>query len=194
MGKTAVYIISILNRLPKDPKPFSAIIIVHTRELTGQIQKEFQRLGKYRADVASECVFGGIDVKQDVAKLKANPTILIGTPGRLAELVAKKLITFENLKFFVLDECDKLLEKLDMRSDIQKIFLKTPQDKQVMMFSATMNEAIKKTCRSFMQNQNEIFIDDAKLILDGLVQYYLNIVEREKNQKLIDLLDVLDFN
>ena len=63
MGKTAVYIISILNRLPKDPKPFSAIIIVHTRELTGQIQKEFQRLGKYRADVASECVFGGIDVK-----------------------------------------------------------------------------------------------------------------------------------
>lgn len=81
-----------------------------------------------------------------------------------------------------------------MRSDIQKIFLKTPQDKQVMMFSATMNEAIKKTCRSFMQNQNEIFIDDAKLILDGLVQYYLNIVEREKNQKLIDLLDVLDFN
>ena len=81
-----------------------------------------------------------------------------------------------------------------MRKDVQTLFVKTPQDKQVMMFSATMDEKIKLTCRNFMQNQNEIFIDDTKLVLDGLLQYYLNLEESQKNQKLIDLLDTLEFN
>ena len=81
-----------------------------------------------------------------------------------------------------------------MRKDVQTLFVKTPQDKQVMMFSATMDEKIKSTCRCFMQNQNEIFIDDTKLVLDGLLQYYVHLEETQKNQKLIHLLDNLEFN
>merc|ERR1719271_1044663 len=96
---------------------------------------------------------------------------------------------------FVLDECDQCLEKLDMRGDIQKIFLQTPKKKQVMMFSATLNTEIRGVCKKFMQEPHEIFVDDeAKLTLHGLLQYYCKLSESEKNRKVNDLLDSLEFN
>jgi len=81
-----------------------------------------------------------------------------------------------------------------MRKDVQDIFVETPKDKQVMMFSATMPKEVRNLCRKFMQNQEEIFIDDEKLTLHGLQQYYVNITESEKSRKLNDLLDALLFN
>jgi len=83
----------------------------------------------------------------------------------------------------------------DMRADVQKIFRLTPHNKQVMMFSATLSEEVRGICKRFMHNPREIYINDgAKLTLDGLQQYYVNLTEAEKNRKLVDLLDVLDFN
>jgi len=81
-----------------------------------------------------------------------------------------------------------------MRKDIQNIFFQTPVDKQVMMFSATMPTDVRDTCKKFMQNQEEIFIDDDKLTLHGIQQYYVNLKESEKSRKLNDLLDALLFN
>jgi len=109
--------------------------------------------------------------------------------------VQKKHLKLENLKCFVLDEVDRLLEKIDMRSQVQDIFRATPPDKQVMMYSATMSQEIRPICRRFVQNQFEIFIDDdTKLTLHGLRQYYVRLGEAEKNRKLMDLLDTLEFN
>ena len=96
---------------------------------------------------------------------------------------------------FVLDECDKMLESLDMRGDVQEIFKKTPHDKQVMMFSATLSKEIRPVVKKFMTDPMEIYVDDeAKLTLHGLVQHYIKLAENEKNRKLTDLLDALDFN
>lgn len=87
----------------------------------------------------------------------------------MLDLVTKGYLKFDKLRYFVLDECDKMLEHLDMRGDVQAIFKHTPHDKQVMMFSATLSKSIRAVCRKFMQKQLEIFIDDeAKLKLDGL--------------------------
>ena len=95
----------------------------------------------------------------------------------------------------MLDECDKMLEALDMRSDIQEIFKKTPHDKQVMMFSATLSKEIRPVVKKFMSDPMEIYVDDeTKLTLHGLVQHYIKLAENEKNRKLTDLLDALDFN
>ena len=80
-------------------------------------------------------------------------------------------------KFFVVDECDKVLGNPKMRADIQDIFIKTPHNKQVLMFSATMPEEMKKDCKKFLQNESEIFIDEGKLILHGLAQFYVYINE-----------------
>merc|ERR1719252_365099 len=101
----------------------------------------------------------------------------------------------EKLTQFVLDECDKCLDKLDMPKDIQKIFLETPKKKQVMMFSATMTPDIRTLCKKFMQNAHEISVDeDSKLTLHGLLQYFSKLDEKAKNRKLNDLLDALEFN
>merc|ERR1712023_22256 len=96
---------------------------------------------------------------------------------------------------FVLDECDKCLDKLDMRGDVQKIFMETPKKKQVMMFSATMGTDTRAICKKFMTNPHEISVDqESKLTLHGLLQYFVKLTEKEKNRKLNDLLDALEFN
>jgi len=94
-----------------------------------------------------------------------------------------------------LDECDQMLEHLDMRRDVQAIFRMTPHEKQVMMFSATLSKEIRPVCKKFTQHPTEIYVDDeSKLTLHGLQQYYVKLTESQKNRKLNDLLDALDFN
>ena len=96
---------------------------------------------------------------------------------------------------FVLDVCDKILDNLEMRRDVQEIFRATPHHKQVMMFSATLSKEVRPTCKKFMQNPLEIYVDDeTKLTLHGLKQYFVRLEEAAKNRKLNDLLDSLEFN
>merc|ERR1712032_1129970 len=106
-----------------------------------------------------------------------------------------KDLKLDKLTQFVLDECDKCLDKLDMRKDVQQIFIETPKKKQVMMFSATMSAETRTLCKKFMQDPHEIRVDEeSKLTLHGLLQYYCKLTEKEKNRKLNDLLDALEFN
>merc|ERR1719265_2062631 len=127
--------------------------------------------------------------------LKEPPHVLIGTPGRVLALVNDKSLSLEKCSQFVLDECDKCLDKLDMRGDVQKIFMATPKKKQVMMFSATMTAETRTLCKKFMSDPHEISVDEeSKLTLHGLLQYYVKLEEKSKNRKLNDLLDALEFN
>jgi ATP-dependent RNA helicase UAP56/SUB2 len=119
MGKTAVFVASILHRVNKNPEPVSALVLCHARELAFQIYKEFNRLGKYMSDVKTRVMYGG-DPIQEQKRILANepPTIIVGTPGRILDLIRRKYLKLNHLKFFVLDECDKMLEELDMRADV----------------------------------------------------------------------------
>jgi ATP-dependent RNA helicase UAP56/SUB2 len=170
--------------------------LCHTRELAYQICHEFDRFKKYLPAVKTGVFYGGIPVQNHKDLLKDNtPHIAIGTPGRLLQLAEEKALSLKHVKYFILDECDKMLESLEMRNDIQKIFRLTPHDKQVMMFSATLSDTIRPICKKFMHNPLEIYINDgAKLTLHGLKQYYVQLQENEKNRKLVDLLDALEFN
>lgn len=101
----------------------------------------------------------------------------------------------DKVKHFVLDECDEVLKQIDMRRDVQEIFKATPRDKQTMMFSATLSKSMREVCKKFMQDPMEIYVDnESKLTLHGLQQYYVQLEEKEKNRKLNDLLDALEFN
>lgn len=196
MGKTAVFVLTVLDQLDEKPEPLSAIVMGHTRELAFQIKKEFDRFTKYFKDITSEVLYGGIPKKTHFKLLKETPpTIVVGTPGRILDLVQSGHLNLEKLKFFILDECDKMLEEQSMRRDVQKIFVKTPHQKQVMMFSATMDKEIRPVCKKFMQDPFEVYIDDeSKLTLHGLQQYIVNLTESAKSRKLHDLLDILLFN
>merc|ERR1719335_1871854 len=137
-------------------------------------------------------------IAKDKEMLKSEtecPHILIGTPGRVLALARDKDLKMDKLTHFVLDECDKCLDRLDMRRDVQQIFLDTPKKKQVMMFSATMIGESRSVCKKFMSDPHEISVDEeSKLTLHGLLQYYVKLDEKEKNRKLNDLLDALEFN
>lgn len=189
----------------------------------------------------------GVPIKNHREILKNEPPhVLVGTPGRILGLLNEKTLNLGKIKHFVLDECDRMLEALDMRRDVQNIFKATPHDKQVMMFSATLSKEIRPVCRkfctdvshlctcrrpcrllmptrlstytecsvcgtrsalfclllpvpsparSFLGQPMEIYVDDeTKLTLHGLAQFYLKLDEAEKNRKLNDLLDALEFN
>jgi len=196
MGKTAVFVLSVLQQLEEAPATASVLVLCHTRELAYQICSEFDRLKKYLPAVKTGVFYGGVPITTNKELLKTNhPTIIIGTPGRILQLIKEKSLSVKNVKHFVLDECDKMLESLEMRRDVQEIFKFTPHDKQVMMFSATLSEDIRKVCKKFMHNPLEIYINDgAKLTLHGLQQFYVPIQEKEKIRKLIDCLDALEFN
>mmetsp|Transcript_30041 Transcript_30041/g.21796 ORF Transcript_30041/g.21796 Transcript_30041/m.21796 type:complete len:106 (-) Transcript_30041:563-880(-) len=97
------------------------------------------------------------------------PHIIVGTPGRIQALVRGKYLDLSNLDMFVIDECDRVLDSVTMRGDVQKIFKETPHNKQVMMYTATLSGEIKNVCRKFMRNPTEVLIEnDSKLTLHGL--------------------------
>lgn len=190
----------------------------HTRELAFQIKNEYARFSKYLPKVRTAVFYGGTPIQKDyevLANKDTHPHIIVGTPGRLNALVRDKKLRLGALRQFVLDECDKMLDQVgkpqisricvgygdrkvtlsDMRRDVQEIFRATPTTKQVLMFSATLSQEIRPICKKFMQNPLEIYVDDeTKLTLHGLQQFYIKLEEAEKNRKLNDLLDSLEFN
>ncbi|MCJ1377858.1 Suppressor of the cold-sensitive snRNP biogenesis mutant brr1-1 [Xylographa soralifera] len=198
LGKTAVFVLTTLQQVEAVPGECSVLVMCHTRELAYQIKNEFSRFSKYLPDVKTGVFYGGVPMQKDVELLSnkdTHPNIVVGTPGRLEALVREKRLRLGNLKMFVLDECDKMLDQIDMRRAVQEIFRATPTQKQVMMFSATLSPEMILICRKFMKNPLEIIIDNStKLTLHGLQQYYIELNEGEKNRKLNDLLDSLQFN
>merc|ERR1712107_506834 len=196
MGKTAVFVLATLQQIEPVDGQVSVLVMCHTRELAFQISKEYERFSKFLPAVKVGVFFGGLAIAKDEQVLKNNcPHIVVGTPGRILALVRSKKLPLKNLKHFVLDECDKMLEQLDMRRDVQEIFRAIPHEKQVMMFSATLSKDIRPVCKKFMQDPMEVYIDDeAKLTLHGLRQHYVKLKDSEKNRKLFELLDVLEFN
>jgi len=196
MGKTAVFVLATLQQIEPVAGQVSVLVLCHTRELAFQIKNEYLRFSKYMPSIKTHVFYGGVSIKQDQEVLKTDcPNIVVGTPGRILALIREKSLNLKNCKHFILDECDKMLEALDMRKDVQEIFKQTPHEKQVMMFSATLSKEIRAVCKKFMQNPLEVYVDsETKLTLHGLQQHFVKLAENEKNRKLIDLLDVLEFN
>jgi len=196
MGKTAVFVLATIQQMDPVDGQVGTIILCHTRELAFQISKEYERFSKYLPSIKVGVFFGGMPIEKDRETLRKNtPHIVVGTPGRILALVRGRELSLKHIKHFVLDECDKMLEQLDMRRDVQDIFRNTPHEKQVMMFSATLSKEIRPVCKKFMQDPMEVYVDDdTKLTLHGLRQHFCKLKEAEKNRKLFDLLDALEFN
>jgi len=196
MGKTAVFVLAVLQQLVPQKDVLDTLVLCHTRELAYQICQEFMRFSKYLTAIKVCVYFGGIPIAQHRRMLQAEtPQVAVGTPGRILQLAKESALKLGNLKHFIMDECDQMLEALDMRGDVQAIFKMTPPEKQVMMFSATLSKEIRPICRKFTRHPLEIYVDDeSKLTLHGLQQYFVTLTESQKNRKLNDLLDALEFN
>ncbi|KAF9314567.1 Suppressor of the cold-sensitive snRNP biogenesis mutant brr1-1, partial [Podila minutissima] len=197
-GKTAVFVLSILQQLYPIDGQVSAIVLCNTRELAYQIKGEFTRFCKYIPEIRSEVFYGGQPIaahRAILANKSRSPHVVVGTPGRVVALTKGGDLKLQHIEHFILDECDKMLEGNDMHYDVQQIFKACPREMQVLMFSATINELLRTCCRRFMSKLQEVCVDeDSKNTLDGLQQLYINLTEPKKNRKLKELLDNLKFN
>jgi len=196
LGKTACFVIPVLQQIDPKPGQVDTLVLAHTKELAYQICAEFDRLGKYCTTVKPLVIFGGVPVTYHQNKLREmQPNVIIGTPGRVMDLILRGDLKVDKLQRLVLDECDHLIDEIGMRKQVQEIFKKTPRQKQVMVLSATMSKNTKEIARKICKDPQEIYIDDMNMLkLDGLSMYYVKLTEREKLKKLESLLDALDFN
>ena len=149
-GKTAAFLLPIIERMTGVSLRPSVLIIAPTRELAQQIDEEFRAFAR-GLDLYSALVVGGVPVDRQIRDLKRRPHFIIGTPGRLKDLMSRKFIRLENVTTLVLDEADRMLD-MGFLPDIRAIVSETPSDRQTLLFSATITPEISAIINSFTKN------------------------------------------
>ena len=154
-GKTAAYSIPMLQKINPDVKKPQAIVLCPTRELAVQVAEEIRKLAKYMSDIKVLPVYGGQEIVRQIKSLKTGVQIIVGTPGRVMDHMRRKTVKFDNINMVILDEADEMLD-MGFREDMETILTETPQDRQTVMFSATMPKAIMDIARNFQKDARVI--------------------------------------
>ena len=149
-GKTLAFASVLLTKIEKRKNEPQAYILSPTRELSMQIYQELKKLGKY-TDLRFVCVYGGSGIEKQIKDIKKGVDIIVGTPGRIMDLMRRKVLSFDCVDYVVLDEADEMLN-MGFVEDIEMILQKTNDDHQTMLFSATMPDGIKKIAQNYMKD------------------------------------------
>jgi len=189
-GKTATFSISILQRIDINVKQTQALILAPTRELAQQIQKVVVALGDYMNVDCMACV-GGTNVREDMAKLQEGVHIVVGTPGRVFDMINRRALKTDNVKIFCLDEADEMLSR-GFKDQIYEVFQHLPQDTQVVLLSATMPSDVLEVSKKFMREPIRILVKRDELTLEGIKQFYIAVEKEEwKLDTLCDLYETV---
>ena len=184
-GKTATFIIGLLHRIDTSINKPQCIIISNTRELACQTQKVFLSLSSYSGVKCNLCIGGDLQFKYNVENIKEH--VIIGTPGRISDLINKDIISSDSIRIVVIDEADDVLST-SFRKQVKKIFYKIPKESQVVLISATIPNEMSELFDTLLKPEYlSILVKDDELTLDGIIQYYINIDEQYKLDALIDL-------
>jgi ATP-dependent RNA helicase DeaD len=184
-GKTAAFSLPLLNNLDKD-LPFQAIILAPTRELAIQITAEIDELGRH-TPIRATTVYGGQAVRTQAGKLERGSHIIVGTPGRVMDMLERGLLHFRNIKHVVLDEVDRMLD-IGFREDIRKILDQTPKQRQTVFVSATISSDIEKLARRYMIDPEKVVVQSGSLTVSLVEQHYLAVNPWDKKRLLLHLL------
>merc|ERR1712084_171012 len=189
-GKTATFVIGCLQRVDFSLKECQGLILAPTRELANQIQKVALALGDY-SKVRCHCCVGGASVRDDIDKLRDGQHLVVGTPGRVYDMIGKRHLRVDDLIVFVLDEADEMLSR-GFKDQIYDIFKCLPPNVQVCLFSATMAPEILDMTTKFMRDAVRILVKKDELTLEGIRQFYVAIEKEEwKLDTLCDLYETL---
>jgi translation initiation factor 4A len=189
-GKTATFTIGVLQRIDYSLKACQALILAPTRELANQIQKVALALGDYNKVKAHVCI-GGTSIRDDIDRLKDGQHLVVGTPGRVFDMIGKRHLRVDDLITFVLDEADEMLSR-GFKDQIDDIFKTLPPNIQVCLFSATMAPEILDLTSKFMRDAVRILVKKDELTLEGIRQFYVAIEKEEwKLDTLCDLYETL---
>jgi ATP-dependent RNA helicase RhlE len=191
-GKTAAFAIPILQNLYNEQKSLNkqkliqVLVLAPTRELAIQIGESFTAYGK-NIDLRNTVVFGGVSQKSQTDALKAGVDILIATPGRLLDLINQKYISLKNIKYFVLDEADRMLD-MGLVQDVKRIISQLPKVRQTMLFSATMPKEISKLVDSILKDPVKIQVTPVSSTIDAIEQAVYFVNKKHKKSLLIHIL------
>ena len=188
-GKTAAYTIPMLMKIDPQIKKPQAIVLCPTRELAVQVAEEIRKLAKYMSDIKVLPVYGGQEIVRQIKSLKTGVQIIVGTPGRVMDHMRRKTVKFDNINMVILDEADEMLD-MGFREDMETILTETPQDRQTVMFSATMPKAIMGIARNFQKDARVIKVVRKELTVSNIEQFYYEVRPKNKTEVLCRLIDI----
>lgn len=191
-GKTASFAIPVLQNLGttqpnRGRKPIRSLVLTPTRELAIQIDESFRRYGRY-TDLKTVVIFGGVNQKSQVRKLKQGVDIVVATPGRLLDLMNQGHLSLSDVEILVLDEADRMLD-MGFIHDIKKVIKAVPKERQTLFFSATMPPAIVQLSKSMLHNPAKVEIEPESPTVEAIQQGVYHVEKSNKKTLLVSLLN-----
>ncbi|MBS5793932.1 MAG: DEAD/DEAH box helicase [Clostridiales bacterium] len=188
-GKTAAFGLPCIDMIDVNNKKLQAVILSPTRELAIQICEEFRKFLKYKDDIKVLPVYGGQPIERQIGALKKGVQIVVGTPGRVMDHMSRRTLKMETVRMVVLDEADEMLD-MGFREDIEAILDKIPEDRQTVLFSATMAKEIMDLTDKYLVNPEVIKVARKELTVPNIEQIYFEIKEKTKVEATSRLMDM----
>ncbi len=191
-GKTCAFAIPAIEMLHKEENSVQVLVLCPTRELVIQSAEEFKSVAKYQEGIRILPIYGGQPIERQIIALKRRPQIIIGTPGRIMDHMRRATLKFENIRLLVLDEADEMLS-MGFQEDLDIILQKTPNEKQTVLFSATMSKSILEITKQYQKNPEHIILTHKEMTVPTVEQYYIEVREPSKLDVLSRLIDGNNF-
>jgi ATP-dependent RNA helicase DeaD len=187
-GKTAAFCIPIIEAIEECPPGDDpvAMILVPTRELAVQVRDDAVKLA-YGREIRITACYGGKPLAKQIERLKNGIDLIIGTPGRILDLVNRRALSFDSLRWVVLDEADRMLD-IGFRPDIEKIFRRTPKEKQTLLFSATLAPPVVRLAEKYMKEPVVLDFSNKNIAVETIEQFYITVDPQRKFDALVHLL------
>src|SRR5579859_1431826 len=186
-GKTAAFGLPMLQYVDPSENEVQGLVLTPTRELCIQVTQALRAYGK-RKGVDVVAVFGGAPIRSQQAQLRAGGHIVVGTVGRVKDLISRHSLMLHSCRFVVLDEADEMLD-LGFLEDVERILALTPSSRQTALFSATMPPPIRKLAERYLYQPVTAKVQAAALTVDTVEQFALEVAGREKTERLIEILE-----
>lgn len=188
-GKTAAFGIPLLEKIEPKNKRLQAMVLCPTRELAIQVAEEIRTLARYLSGVRILPVYGGQDIVKQIRSLKTGIQVVVGTPGRIMDHMRRKTIRMDALHTVVLDEADEMLN-MGFREDIETILKEVPEDRQTVLFSATMPAPILNITKYYQKDAEMIQVVKKELTVPSIEQFYYEVSYKNREEVLSRLLDI----
>lgn len=188
-GKTAAFGIPLLQKINPKSRKLQAIALCPTRELAIQVAEEVRRLAQHMKGIKVLPIYGGQDIVRQIRGLREGVQIVIGTPGRVMDHMRRETMKCDNVQTVILDEADEMLN-MGFLEDMETILTQLPEDRQTVMFSATMPMAIQEIARKFQQNPVNVKVVKKELTVPKVTQYYYEVNPKTKVEVMCRLLDM----
>lgn len=185
-GKTAAFGFPMIQRLNRDIRGVQGLVLAPTRELAVQVAENIARFGKY-ARIKVLAVYGGESINKQIHALSNGVQIVVGTPGRLIDLMERRVLNLSSVRIVVLDEADRMLD-MGFIEDIEFILSRTPRDRQTSLFSATIDDSVMRVCNKYMKNPQKILVSKDEIALTQMKQYYTVVAQHDKFSALCKII------